>query len=364
MTTELLVRTASTERLPKPSPARAICPVCGSPDGAVRYGACRDLLFPTPGEFSVFACPSCGALYCNPQITPDQFGTYYRASYYPTARQILSRRESRGPMQRLKRLALRRFWGPARRDTFFRRAARRVLRPLSNELRMAVPVSGRGRILEVGCSSGEQLYLLRQYGWRAEGIEPSADACAEARKLGVPVQECTLEAADLPEQAYDLIELSHVFEHLAEPAASLQKLRDALAPGGRIILTLPNGRSLGHWLFGRNWRGLEVPRHYVTYTPEGLRLLCERLGLRVCRVRSLVAPEVIVGSIKFSLQVRRHADTPSEGPREEACGGRYRPDRKLKNMLGRAARCAIALCIWPAALLGRGEVMQVEIARR
>jgi len=363
MTTDTAPMPLRVDCMPERAPAARACPVCGGADVAVRYGACRDLLFATPGEFSVYECETCGALSCRPQITPDEFGVYYRASYYPTAEQILRRRQSRGPRQALKRWALRRFWGPARRDTVLRRAARRALSVLSNELRMAVPVCGGGRILEIGCSSGEQLYILQQYGWQVSGIEPSADACAEARKLGVPVQERSLENAELPANGCDVIELFHVFEHLADPASSLAILRDALAPGGRIILTLPNGLSLGLKLFGRYWRGLEVPRHYATYTPRTLRLLCGRLGLRVCRVRNLVAPEVIVGSIKFALKQNRPATDPPSAASAEKCGARYRPDRRLRNLAGRAVRHVIALCLLPGALLGRGEVMQVEICR-
>jgi SAM-dependent methyltransferase len=339
-----------------------VCPVCDGRNVTVRFPGCRDLLYSTPGEFSLMACSSCNALFCKPQITPEQFDTYYPASYYPTAEQILSRRISRRASNRITLWALGRFWAPSARDTFLRSMARRSLSLFSRELRTAPPVRGGGRLLEVGCASGQRLYLLRQYGWDAEGIEPSADACAEARRLGIRVQPCLLEDADLPAKRFDVIELRHVFEHLADPPGCLAALRDALAPGGKIVLTLPNGRGLGLWLFGRYWRGLEVPRHHVVYTPETLRRLCSRLGLSVRRARSLVAPEVIVGSVKFALGARgttRHLErNPADDRR---CGSRYQPEKKLRNLGGRLLRRLLAVALLPAALLGRGEVIQVEI---
>ena len=338
---------------------RAECPACGGTDTKAKFTRCRDLLYSTPGEFSVMACNACGALFCDPQITPDQFDTYYLASYYPTAEQILARRANRVALW-----ALRRFWGPVERDTAFRAAARAFFSAFSNGLRMMPPAHGRGRLLEVGCSSGERLFLLRRQGWDAQGIEPSTDACAEAAKLGAPVQVCSLENADLGAKSYDVIELCHVFEHLADPVGCLSKLRDALAPGGKILLTLPNARSLGLALFGRSWRGLEVPRHCVVYSPKALGVLCSRLGLRVHRVRNLVAPDVIVGSVKFALNDRRAGRRAlSLSSTGAGCGSRYQPDRKLKNLAGRLVRKALALALLPAALLGYGEVMQLEIVR-
>ena len=347
-----------------------MCPACGGIDVQIRFADCRDLLFAAPGEFRVAECAGCGALFCDPQIRPDQFDTYYLASYYPAAEQIRARLRAK----RFTRWALRRFWGPAARDTAVRRAARRIVSLFSIQLRMAPPVQGAGRLLEVGCSSGEKLFLLRDCGWQAEGIEPSSDAHAEAEKLGLPAQRCPLEDADLPNGAYDVIQLTHVLEHLIDPVGCLLKLRDALAPGGKILLTLPNGHGLGLRLFGRYWQGLDLPRHCVVYTPRALRALCSRVGLEVRQVRNLVSPEAIVGSMKFTLNALRSNARCANAPCAEArssvspggaerCGSRYQPDRKLKNFAGRLARKAIAAALLPAALLGRGEVMQIELAR-
>jgi len=342
---------------------QSACPACGGTEVKAKFTGCRDLLYSTPGEFSVMACGECGALFCDPQITPDQFDTYYLPSYYPTAQQIMARGDPARPANRIALGALRRFWGPSPRDTIGRAAARGILSAFSNKLRMTPPVHGRGRLLEVGCSSGEKLFLLRRLGWDAEGIEPSVEACAEAAKLGLSVQACSLEEADLGAKKYDVIELCHVFEHLSDPVGCLSKLRDALAPGGKILVTLPNARSLGLGLFGRCWRGLEVPRHCVVYTPGALRALCSRVGLRVSRLRSLVAPEVIVGSVKFALKNRRPGRRASSLSSAAGCGSRYQPHRKLKNLAGRLARKVLSVALLPSALLGYGEVMHLEIVR-
>jgi len=344
--------------------APALCPVCDGTSTELKYGRCRDLLYPTPGEFSLRFCRECGAYFCYPQITPDQFDTYYLASYYPSAEQIVKRQDPARLRNRVKFGLMRRYWG-RRADGSGSRAIRSIASIFSGTLRITPKLSGNRRLLEVGCSSGEKLCALRQAGWAVNGVEPSRAASAEARKLGLNVQQCSLEDADLPARYYDVIELSHVFEHLAHPAASLAKLRDALAPGGTIILSLPNADSLGFRLFGRAWRGLEVPRHYAVYSRQSLSRLCARLGLRVRSVRGLIAPDVIIGSMKFAMRELRGRPRaarrlPAASP-PVSCGSGYHPERRLKHLAGRAARALLSAALLPPALLGMAEVMQVEI---
>jgi len=340
------------------------CPVCDSASSDLTYGALRDLLYPTPGEFSLRFCRQCGAYFCHPQITPDQFDTYYLASYYPSAEQIVQRQNPARLRNRVKFGLMRRFWGRGT-DGPGSRAIREIASIFSGTLRITPKLSGTGRLLEVGCSSGEKLCALRHAGWMAGGIEPSRAASAEARKLGLNVQQCSLEDANLPAGYYDVIELSHVFEHLADPAASLAKLRDALAPGGTIILNLPNAGSLGFKVFGRAWRGLEVPRHCAVYSRESLSRLCTRLGLRVSSVRGLIAPDVIIGSMKFAMrELRGHSRSAGHrpaAPPDVSCGSGYHPERRLKYLAGRAARAFLAAALVPPALLGMAEVIQVEM---
>ena len=348
-----------------PAGLEIACPVCGSTDTTLRYAACRDLLYPTPGEFSLRTCRRCDVLFCYPQITPDQFDTYYLASYYPTAEQILHRQEARSLANRIKFGLLRRFWGAGHPRGLAGDAIRRAASVFSSYMQIAPTLTGHGRLLEVGCSSGEKICFVRHYGWQADGIEPSHDASAEARKLGIDVQACPLEEANLPPGYYDVIELSHVFEHLSDPAKCIAKLRDALTPGGRILLNLPNGDSLGHKLFGRAWRGLEVPRHYGVYSRRSLEKLCRSMGLKVNNVRGLLAPEVIVGSMKFAMREKRpRAVSSFTAPTNlHQCGSGYHPERRLRYIAGQAFRVALAIALLPPAALGMAEVIQVEIVK-
>ena len=55
-----------------------------------------------------------------------------------------------------------------------------------------------------------------------------------------------------------------------EPKQLLQAVHRLLKPGGIVYIETPNIES--HWakLFGKNWRGMESPRHLVLFNPNSL----------------------------------------------------------------------------------------------
>jgi len=120
---------------------------------------------------------------------------------------------------------------------------------------------------------------MRAFGWKVSGIDPDPAAVSYGRSQGIEIHVGTI--ADLPESArYDVITLSHVVEHVADPVDLLRECGKRLQPGsGRLIITTPNINSLGHTWFRKYWRGLEVPRHFVVFSPAGLRGCVERAGL-------------------------------------------------------------------------------------
>jgi SAM-dependent methyltransferase len=86
----------------------------------------------------------------------------------------------------------------------------------------------------------------------------------------------------VPETPCDVVTLNHVIEHAADPIDLLRECGKRLRPQtGRLIITTPNLKSLGHWWFKNYWRGLEVPRHLVLFSRAALKECIERAGLKV-----------------------------------------------------------------------------------
>jgi SAM-dependent methyltransferase len=120
----------------------------------------------------------------------------------------------------------------------------------------ALAAEADGPILDVGSGTGRVVFHLAQAGHRVHGVEISPEMLARAeRKLAllpdlvdqVTMIEGDVLQVDVPEQ-YALITVSyHVFMHLRtmdEQLAALERFREWLLPGGRLIIDLPNAGFL------------------------------------------------------------------------------------------------------------------------
>jgi len=159
----------------------------------------------------------------------------------------------------------------AEEDTHWWFVGRRaVLRALI--ARRAAPPNG-SRVLDMGCGSGGNLAMLSEFG-TVEGIEYDADARALAAARGVgPVKAGALPGdLDVPDGAFRLIGLFDVLEHIEQDGAALQTLGRKLAPGGRLVISVP---ALP-WL----WSQHDVAHHHFRrYTRAGLASTIRTSGL-------------------------------------------------------------------------------------
>jgi SAM-dependent methyltransferase len=130
------------------------------------------------------------------------------------------------------------------------------------------------KILEIGCGTGHNLPMLGQFGEvDAIEIDPAARDIA-AQRLGKPVGAAPLPILpDVPMGHYDLIAVLDVVEHIEDDVAALSAMRERLAPGGKILITVP-----AHpWM----WSAHDVVNHHHRrYTKATLKAAITAAGLR------------------------------------------------------------------------------------
>jgi SAM-dependent methyltransferase len=142
-------------------------------------------------------------------------------------------------------------------------------------------VARGARVLDAGAGRGRLVAELRRRGYDAAGIEPSARGAAAAAAAGLPVRAQSL--AEHSETGLDALVLWHVLEHLDDPLAALERVRGWLAPGGALLVGVPNPASLQAAIGGEAWLHWDAPRHRSHFTPAGLDALLGRAGLAPVR---------------------------------------------------------------------------------
>jgi 2-polyprenyl-3-methyl-5-hydroxy-6-metoxy-1,4-benzoquinol methylase len=167
------------------------------------------------------------------------------------------------------------------------------------EMRAFIPPSAQ-RLLEIGCGAGgfvRGLKRQRQGALHATGVEMMPAVAATARTVFDRVLEGSVEAhlpALASEAPFDCIVCNDVLEHLVDPWAVLRSLRPLLAPGGSLVVSLPNVRywpTASALLFNGAWHyqndGVLDRTHLRFFTRSSLPALFEPAGFRLIRVEGI-----------------------------------------------------------------------------
>jgi len=170
-----------------------------------------------------------------------------------------------------------------------RGAVGRIARLLATaELRTLLPGVGPGMlVLDVGAGSGLRAGALVALGARVLALEPDpVEARRAERALAGRAVVRPVELRELAPGAVraDAVLCWHVLEHLPDPAAALAQMRDALRPGGTIVLAVPNAGSAEARMLGGRWHGWEPARHRWHLTDAALRTRLTEAGLDEVRV--------------------------------------------------------------------------------
>lgn len=159
-------------------------------------------------------------------------------------------------------------------------------------LRRAVPA---GKVFDVGCNWGDFLVAARGAGYQPFGLEFDPTAAAHAaNEFQLPIVNGCFHR-DAPDEIFDAVTFWHSLEHFADAPGSLDWCRAHLAPGGRVIIAVPNLESLQARLFGRNWYHLNLPDHQWHFTLRALTAMLEKYGFAVESVTHLVPSHNVAG---------------------------------------------------------------------
>jgi SAM-dependent methyltransferase len=154
-----------------------------------------------------------------------------------------------------------------------------------------IPLGSDARVLEAGCGTGGNLYLLSGAG-TVSAFEPHE----EARGLAAD-KHPTVAIADgelpfrvpFPPGSFDLVAALDVLEHVEEDESALRSLVERARPGGWIIVTVPAIQQL--------WGSHDRRLHHVRrYSRGRLRRIARASGAEIeyeTYCNTIVAPIAI-----------------------------------------------------------------------
>lgn len=199
------------------------------------------------------------------------------------------------------------------REVWDRSIAPHIWNQYHNQLEQYFAIAGDAPldILDVGCAQATLALLLGERSHRVTAVDlrPEFLAYGRSRHTHGDVRFVQANALEdrIPGQ-YDLIFANQLIEHLVYPAKLLGRLRGNLRPGGRLVVTTPNGDYLRNDL--PSFRELGDPRqwehfqgtadgdgHFYAYRAEELLALFHGAGLQDVRASFFESP-LISGHLK------------------------------------------------------------------
>jgi len=149
-------------------------------------------------------------------------------------------------------------------------------------------------VLDVGCGYATTSQRLRAIGNRVTGIESSEQAVKVATErldevIAADLQDVTAVSEAIGLRRFDCLIFADVLEHLPWPGVVLEEYLRFLAPGGSVLISLPN---VGLWsmrltlMAGRfeyGDTGVLDRTHLRFFTKRSARRLIEETGLVIHR---------------------------------------------------------------------------------
>ncbi len=224
----------------------ALCVVCG--DTSRSAGSRK-------GSWLYRRCKMCGLLALDPLPTEQQIHDHYRSRFRHANYEVA-----------------RRFADPYRR--------------VHSDLADWIDVRPGGRVLDIGCFTGELLAILVHRDVEVHGVELQADAAAIANeRLGGRVIQGDIATVDLAPRSFDAVTIMAVIEHVLDPAALIHRTRELLKPGGRLYLQTPNASSVAARILRGAWPALVPVEHIHLFSERALTMLLEQEGFEDVRTR-------------------------------------------------------------------------------
>lgn len=160
-----------------------------------------------------------------------------------------------------------------------------------------------GKMLDVGCSSGQVMYWAKKRGLECAGVEINKRTADLAAQNGFEVFNGFLEDANYKKKSFDLIFMGDVLEHVNDPRKFIETAKSFLKTDGLMVISTPNVDCfwsritllLYKW-FRIPWTSATPPYHLSQFSFSNLNMLMSEFDMKCMRAFFLPPP-----SLKYEL---------------------------------------------------------------
>lgn len=225
------------------------CNLCGSADSRFLF---------TKNQYPIVRCRECGLTYA----IPDEnicFQDYYNEGYFRGDKTKYGYTDYYSEREYI-RYNFNRYWKKAKQYI------------------------NSGRVLDVGCATGLFLECAGR-GWQRYGLDISEYASKIAQDtIGPTIERCHLLEAPWPSEAFDLITMWDVLDHLPNPMENLFKCNRLLRKGGILILNVGDISSFFAKICGKRWYIMIPPTHLYFFNKRTIMAMLKKAGFKILKI--------------------------------------------------------------------------------
>ena len=238
------------------------CELCGS-TSQLKYKGLQG--YQLGMKFNIYACDTCETSFSIPRADTSKIynAIYSNGEKVPGYNRYWSYmkevQQQENPLQFLAN-SEEAFWG------------------IKKGLEALVPDKKTTKILELGSGLGYLTYALTKEGYNIEGLDISSEAVAQANKTFGDYYVCAdvhKYALEKPE-AYDIVILTEVIEHIEEPIAFMESIKKLLRKDGHMIVTTPNKTLIPSDIV---WDTEAPPVHHWWFSENSMQYMAKTLHL-------------------------------------------------------------------------------------